>query len=697
VLIANLFGGIQINIISFASLSVLLIVPGFFLIGLTKLNTKMTLLEQFLLSYMIGILFYGFLWLSCIYLNIQNGSIILLTLTLVLSICNVIIYRDSKKILNSSKIELYGIGIVLLFYVFAWLILYPDHLRIISDISLRYSEALTLANSPEKLRRFFYLLQTAFDSFFYSISMSSIQQNLLTQLMLLVFFPLSVMAAAKRIFPGEPYKVVISVFFFTVLNAVWGSLLNLVNLLIAVEVNSSLTIIQAINYLNTYTQYSFIYSVMALWMIPNFVNLIAIFALIAFVFNKEISKSQLFVIVSILSSILYLTHIAEGVIIAALISSYYLIQKDKGRKNGGRPQAILLAFLLSNGIALAIFYSTYLFGLFPSLFLSNNLYIALWVSFLGLSASLIIGEFLKNIHIVSKEYVHLISIMIAILTLALFFISLSGRIVEFMNLNYDLEQIGWDSGRVEWYNYSLLGTKLVLALIAIIIISKNRESQKVNLFVYGLIFAIAFGNFLTFFNTTIYSSSYTEKRLSQFIGISIPFLIPFFFGEMKRQIEKIKSYHTQLFVKLGLIFIIVNSTFLFIPIVIDTRHRYANSVYSLKVGEWEGLEHLEDLVRSNPQVGIYCLTERGEDYLPYTGSPDSLAYSLVSDGSKTYSDFKHNANLTFGSKDVYVFIINYSDERYLLSFKDDLLTFLSESPVYFKNDDSQIIGPLTFY
>jgi hypothetical protein len=166
---------------------------------------------------------------------------------------------------------------------------------------------------------------------------------------------------------------------------------------------------------------------------------------------------------------------------------------------------------------------------------------------------------------------------------------------------------------------------------------------------------------------------------------------------MKRQIEKIKSYHTQLFVKLGLIFIIVNSTFLFIPIVIDTRHRYANSVYSLKVGEWEGLEHLEDLVRSNPQVGIYCLTERGEDYLPYTGSPDSLAYSLVSDGSKTYSDFKHNANLTFGSKDVYVFIINYSDERYLLSFKDDLLTFLSESPVYFKNDDSQIIGPLTFY
>ncbi|RLI65187.1 MAG: hypothetical protein DRO88_05255, partial [Promethearchaeia archaeon] len=167
---------------------------------------------------------------------------------------------------------------------------------------------------------------------------------------------------------------------------------------------------------------------------------------------------------------------------------------------------------------------------------------------------------------------------------------------------------------------------------------------------------------------------------------------------IKEKINSINRPTIRFTAKALTIFVLVNSSFLFIPVAVDTRYKFCTSVYSLKDNEWDGIEQIENIISQNPyDTGIFCLTLRGSDYLLYAGSPEIIVHNKIANRNKTLAEFQFYCENKFESNLIYVFILKFSDDPYYVSLKPDLRAFLEQNcSIYFENSGVKIIGPIDF-
>jgi len=551
--------------------------------------------------------------------------------------------------------------------------------------------ALTFSYDPSSLSNFHYILLTSFDSLFYFISNGSIKMNLLSQLSLILLIPLSIFAASKRIFNQDSAKVIISVLSFTILNAIWGSGINFINYIYATNLNSGVSPFTIRNILNFYTQNSFIHSLIGLWAIPNFLNFIAIFTIFAILFNKSLRTYQILAILTVISTFMFLTHIAEGVIISCLFGSFYIFKRDQHLRKA------IISCLIGNMISIMIYYVLYKSRFFTSFTSPESILLALVITSIFLIFSLLIRTLLNKIPIFNPSlkteekiimYVSLVSLI------GLIFLTIV-RIIHFYFIDYSTLIIRAATGEVFWYNYSLLGIKLFLSLFGIYKIYRNRQGRIKPIFVYTIFFSIIFGKLLTFVNSNFYTTQNQENRIIVFICIAITFILPPVLEEIKKKIDNLNNSKIRSGIKISFLFILINSSFLFVPLVIDTRYKYANSRYSLTEEEWDGIEVLENLYRSDPNISVFCVTERGQDYLCYAGFPNSIAHPQTP-RNKTYQAFEDYCEIYLDSEKIYVLFLRMSDDVYFQTLSDELQNYLLDSPRYYATEGVLIIGPLTF-
>ncbi|MCF2141374.1 MAG: hypothetical protein K9W44_15050 [Candidatus Lokiarchaeota archaeon] len=738
------------SLFAFISLIILVTVPGTFFIDISGFCKKrLSLLERMLLSYFIGIIFYGISWLILSMWDISQKEVILLIGTVLLSVINT--FRN-KKVKDNYRVHfnlgvLLGMGLVIFFYIVCWIILYPEHLYIETDISRHYKWAQVIAKCPQNLNKFYYILENSFQSYFISISNGTIKGNMLAYLSLILFLPISVLAASMRVFPKKPYLQILTVFFFTILNAVWGSLINFINYYLVTGKLHEISYLAIIRVLNMNTENSFSFSLIGLWNIPNFTNITAIFLILAIIFNqnrnqnynsellshnyqhihnqtqqKNLSKYNQIFLITFMGTLMFLTHIAEAVIFSGIIAVYGIFNYKAERS-----WILQISFMISSVFSALFFIFLFLSSRFPLFSFSSHLFpilLAICLSFFALSLSFLCNVILNMIdhHIsltIKSEIQNKIIISISLSVIIYLLIAWGFRLYKFFNIDY-YEQMNanysYNFGQVNWYDIALLGTKLFLALSAILIIANtslknlkkdsNNKSTNENknfpeyfrFFVLMIFLAYIFGKIITWINFNLYKTTYFESRFVQFIVIPSAFLAPITIQYLKSKTDLISNQKIRSISKTLIIFFLINSTFLFIPIVVDTRYRFTQSVYALKDDEWEGIEQMDNIISQNPtNTGVFCLTLRGADYLLYTGSPEIIIHNQISNRNKTLDEFQYYCQNVFKSDIIYVFILKFSDNPYYISLKQDLRMFLEQNcTVYFENSGTLIIGPISF-
>ncbi|WP_457557188.1 hypothetical protein [Candidatus Harpocratesius sp.] len=666
--------------------------PGYFFSEIFQIREKITFLEHQLLSYFIGIGFIGGIWLLTINLPINNRILIEISLIDAFATSNLLLYRKKSIGVSTNVLTLYGLGIVFLFYIGIWIVLYPDHLHIITDISDHYSLAISLGFNPSTLSDFDYIIETAFESAFISISLDSIKMNMYALLSLNFFIPISVFTAAKRIFGKEKENyAMISTFFFTLLNPIWGGLLTLISYNYTRFIFPDLSFMSIIDRLNFFTQDSFLYSIIGLWTLPNFVDLVLLFFIVAFVLNKEVSLVNITFMMVFLSTLLFLIHIPEGIIFSGFLAVYSFFFMKKNKKT----KYILIGHIIGNIIAFFTFFLLDFLPIFPLFDLNLALKLGLLLPLcISTSAFLFIMIFHRFDFFKERILNHAI-IGLSGIFIILFGIATVIKTIELFSIDYYQDPINTDTfSNVPWYNYSLLGLNLLLTLIAIFIVGYTKDKNIPRFLITSFYTSFFLGKLIEFINQNYYWTRYNEKRFVQFISMIGALLIPFVFEKLFLVMNKFKSIKIKIGLKVIVIFFVVISNFLFVPLVVYTRQNLANSHYSLSESEWEGIEQCENLVRMNPKVGFFALTERGKDYLVYTGNQEVIAHNQIDNRNKTLAEFKYYLTNNFETDYIYVLILYKSDREYFQSLGCDLRYFLNNSSVYFENLEVRIIGPI---
>jgi hypothetical protein len=662
--------------------------PGLFFLKLFNWNKYFTFLERIILSYFVGTGVIGFLWLFSVKINLLFRKWGILLLLLTFSLINVKTYWNEKHEVNVNRRNFLGLSLIFAFYLVSYIILYPDHIHIITDISRHYEWSLFLAQSPTSLPTLNYILETAFESCFLALSTGSIAQNLVIFLLLNLFLPITVFTAAKRVLSNHQEKLaVIVAFFFTSLNSVWGGGIALVKYILVKIANPNLSLIEMLNELNIFSQDGLLYSVIGLWNIPNWVNLAVIFFLLGLYKNDKVSQRDLFYITSFLYILLFLIHLPEGVIVSGILSIGFLFIQDESKKL----RSCVLAGITASVFAIGAFYIIHILNFFPlfsfNLLLRISLFLSLGALIISLLGHNLSAKFLPKLWREPNK----VNRLLALITMFLFIFALI-RKIQLMITPNDLGDLV--SGEVPWYNYSLLGINFTIALIGIFFYSKDEDGNVGGFLIYNFYIALIFGKIITLINKSIIYVHYFEDRLVQFYCISMAFFASLGLASISSQLTRSKYQSVSRILQVAFIAIIVGLNFSFGAVTVEARFLMANSQYSLRDSEWHGIEQYENLFWENPNIGTVVFTDRAYECLVYTGAKSILRYNYIPNRNKTLEEFNYYSHSKLSGEEFYVFILHLSDDPYYNSLKPNFQEYLQSLPVYFSNRGILILGPI---
>ncbi|WP_371803557.1 hypothetical protein [Candidatus Lokiarchaeum ossiferum] len=611
-----------------------------------------------LLLFFFSYIFSGFLWIVLFWINLEVRPLIFSGIILICSIISIVLEKNRRRgncLIEKKDIKershpnqeyyignIIGLLLLILFYISIYLILYPDLAKSVSaDISRHFGWSLVLARNITEYRMP-YLLANSFESAFIYLSRSSylmINTALVySNLMLLLSF----YHFAKKIFAKLDKRIPIFATWLFFINTGGGvGFINFTALKIFIP---TLTQSSLYNFTNATTYFS-INSIFGLWNVPS----IMAFSMFLFMFSllgrenskigevEEVDKQTKFsfrIVLSILFLGMFLTHIAEAVVMSLFLIVISLFFSDKHFYIKDFTTAIIISIPLIFGI----------YGFFS--LISPDFYAYLISSYVFL---ILLGEFVffvmlkllqrRSIWFNKKKWGNFLFKKISIgswinILVILIFCYVVGLITAISySPNFNSYLIASDD-ILPLFIYPLkLGLTGLLGLYGVkLLIHEGKTDQKYILIAFFILFIFIFGRFISFLNVFLFSTGYYENRFRIFIVIGLCLFAPIpILKTWKKLKEKRKKIYFFLF--LGF-FLFSNVLMVMFNIENEQLNRFS-SEYQVSDGQLEGIERMIKIGNEDTNSWVVTIDRKSQKSVYSAGFVNMFQYKEVLNNAST--------------------------------------------------------------
>ncbi|MHA1696338.1 MAG: O-antigen polymerase [Candidatus Helarchaeota archaeon] len=528
--------------------------PGYQIQRIFFYSKKLTiqLAYSILFSYFIN----NIIWYCLNPFQIQIRVGIILSVNLIIQLLGIILKyfkerrfaeQKSKDIQKDSHImigkkNLISILLVLCFYLFIYITLYPDFIFLENlDISRHYSYSLILLRSPELTKNYNYFFAHNIESLFITLLKNNII-NIQGLLFFTNFFIiLGIVLISKSLFK-EKYKkltpILIILFFLTSSGFSW--------IIFAIlKIFGYGNPLEIMNYVNILTFNSLQYGLYTYWA-PINLNYFFICVLIYEIFSDN-RKSTKLIINSLIMIAIYLTHFSEGFLLTIFICLIGFIFPKYIKKS---LHSVLISFIIGPIVVLFSYLYFNTISKYGNTIFNSNLIISISLSIIGSVFVLLWPEIITIINKFYKRSIFQKYNFISFIEKKKKFVLLSIIFIAFF-LDFLFKNKFSNAGYFPVYlipNFLGLNGIVFLVFFAKTKGKLNEQNNSLKILFYSIFSIFLIGRSITIISSFIIPLSYWERRivvylkyLSSFISILI---ISIFLKRKKFKLKSIrrKSY-----------------------------------------------------------------------------------------------------------------------------------------------------------
>jgi len=501
-------------------------IVGYVLLNICKLTKYFTNLETIILSVFIGFIFTSTSTLALLWFDESLRSILIPILFIFLGIASIFRHFRKHEVKTfqikslSKQIDILAIGISIIFYVLFFFFVYPEFSILPgTDISRHFADSILLSRTPDLYTEFPTMLFHSFGTSLNALSSGpSIDYFLTIQIVLNLFLPLTVYVFSKRFLEKVDKRIpAISVIFYSVFSNF--SFIYYMQLKFQ-DTSDSLPLIlgnlvtQKAYFGNAYLSQNFA------WFVPQSLGFMIFIFLLLLLGIREIPRSRLIPLMSVLIFSLFLIHLPQALIFIIFLSCFSFISTSKSlRLNDG----LISSMIAVTGAIMAFTYIGYVWSIglrlpdssLQIIFYASALLSLTVFSFFWRKNILHKLHFLKEIKLTGKSFRFLSIILVSFY--------LFSFLIWFFN---DFESLSYFKlGVVPWFIYPMiLGILGLLSLLAIRYLGEILPNGFVFLILALIPFMVILGQVISIVNVNIQETGFWEKRLLMYIFFSAALL-----------------------------------------------------------------------------------------------------------------------------------------------------------------------------
>jgi len=674
------------------------LIPGYVLLRLTNRDANFSWLELFLFSYLLSYTYTALVWLGLLSITESIRTPIFLVVLSFMSHISLLSGRASVS--EKPRPASFARGIDLLVLVFVVgivaigiVLIYPGFVYLTgTDMMRHYAFSIVLGRTPDLYTGFVYLFAHLHQSAFLASASVSLAASQTTLVMLNMFLPVAFYIASKRLLSGVDDRIpsiatMVWILFTNSLGGVSWILFAGAKLFLGYSQMTLLNIVALKTYNGT------LYGILGLWYVPATVSFVILLALVSLIRNETLPHTTFLAIFSILFTSLYLTHVSEAVVLAAVIAVFALIYNG----NSIRIREAAISASIGLGIAGLIYLGLGLVLVRYAVSLSLALSIVLPI--MGLLGSLILKTMLKRRplkpirfpsimqQLTLHRIVYSFSLSIAI--------SYASAIVTNLLLvsSFYTYQVN-DIGIVPWFLYPLiLGVSGFLAMLSILILSKQPENlTRFGFVICFLVLTILAGRAVSVVNVYLFPTGYWEKRFIWFVKIPLAMIAPISVIAILEKLEIPRfSRQTKTLATVFVAGLIVVGGFSTTILNVEYWHLIVNNESgTIDYQEFEAIESLGILFNKDSRSWLATITDTSAHACTRAAPPDQLVLKQLLYTARTPEMaftqlYRHPAY-------THPYIYLAERDRELLNSQDCsyLSSYLHTQPVVYENNVSTI-------
>ena len=604
------------------------LLPGYALLNVSGLRRYFSRSEGVVLSYSLSYIFTGLVAFLLLPVSSDYRATLILLSYIGLGVVSMLKHKHQPQFSTlksfARKIDLLAIILSTGFYILSFYFIYPGFALLPSaDISRHYASSIVLGRTPDLYIGLVYLFAHLHESIFIILSNSSLASVQTALVALNLILPLAFYVMAKVYLEKVDTRLpALATLFWVLFTNGFGGFAWLYFTLSKLS-SIGQSQLQLLSSTADKTYNGTVYGIFGLWYVPATMSFILLMAAIFLMGKREVERTRYITLFSFLVSALYLTHVAEAVVLILFLSVFGLISKNENY----RIEDALKSSIIGMVIVIAVYYV--LSQVTPRFIFNTLLLISVIVPIIASVFALIFRRYIrsklsmfKNSFKIDKKFLG------KALLLLLFF----GYCVALLSWTIVLDSFHtWQVdtiGLVPWFVYPvMLGINGLLAILAIYFLTEDSKLySSFALFIVFMVFAFVVGKIVTTVNLYFFDAGYWEKRFIWFIKIPLAILAPI---PITYVIDKLRkrgiNVNAKTLVSVTVIGIIVlygiSTSFL----NLEYWNIVANNpAYQPSSGEMEAINALKKIFDSDPKTWLATVTDTSSAIATFAAPSDEL-------------------------------------------------------------------------
>jgi hypothetical protein len=701
VLFLNIFN-LQVGIVQLiVSLLITSFLPGYLILNISNLSIHFSKLEELIFSFILSFLFSGLLTLAFLFLASDlrlygvMGVFIVLGVISLLKLRNVSTSQVRPKSF-ARNIDFFVILVALAFLALSFCFIYPNFALLPNtDISRTYATSIQLWRTPALYISPTEVLSNLHESLFIALSDQSLVSIQVALLMLNFMLPLAFYIMAKTYLEKIDSRIpsIATLFWVLFTNGLGG--FSWIYFAYLKLTNIGQNQLQLLTTTADKTLNGTIYGIIGLWYIPATISFVVLIAAIFLLRQKEMPTIKYAILFSAIITTMFLTHIAEAIVLTVFLSIYGILSKNDDLKINAALKGSILGFVLS---AFAYFILSILS---LHLILDSTVLISMILPTILLVISLIMRHSTRNLSFINLRRKFSLAYTSKLMWLVLF--SFVTALLAWFSLfgSFSTSQVD-NTGVVPWFIYPLvLGITGLLTMITLYFINTNAGPYKpLRFFVALLAFVFLAGTLVSFFNLYVFNLDYWEKRFVWIIKLSLALLSPI---PILLFVDKLKTGVSINFKKITSIVLIgiiclygVSTTFLNVEywnITTGDSSKYPSSL------EQNAINAYKNILKNDPFAWSATVTDTSASMTTFAAPSDMLLLKQLLYATSTPEMVLSQLYRNPVYSHPYIYVDN-RDSVFLNSYSDDVLAkyLLPTLPKVFENSEVSIynVSKLSF-
>jgi len=505
------------------------LLSGYALLNISGLNRHFSRLENLVFSYILSYIFTGLITFVLLPLDADLRTTVILFGYVGLGLASAakhrqrIIVPDYPPRSLTKGIDLIALLLSMGFYALSFYFIYPGFALLPgSDISRHYANSVVLWRTPDLYIGSAYLLANLHESAFFFLSGSSLVSGQSALASLNFMLPFAFYVMVKRYLEGVDSRLPsLALLFWSLFTNSFGGL-SWVYFVYLKFTTTGQDYVQLLSSAADKTYNGTIYGILGLWYVPATVSIVLMVALICLMKQEEMARSKYISLFAVLTMALFLTHVAEAVVLALFLAVYGIVSKSRKLRIEDSITSAIIGFLF----AAMVYYL--LSSLTTRFIMSVSQLVAVAVPIIALLSSLLLRRGIRTrLPSISRAYGPGINPLVKASVTMVFFV----YIVAFLSWalllgSFHTSQVD-ATGYVPWFMYPvMLGVNGLLAVLALYYVAGRKPYEGLGLLVAFMIVTFLLGRAVSITNNVYFDTGYWEKRFVWFIKIPLAALAP---------------------------------------------------------------------------------------------------------------------------------------------------------------------------